>query len=152
VLERVRRPPTWLRVALPLAIVTVALVIGSGVLNGARQTPAQHASAIEALVRCPSCTDVSVAQSNESTALAVRHQIVRMVDQGRSTAEIEQTLVSQYGRTILLVPPDAGGFALIWLIPIVLGAGTLVTVGVFFFIRSRQFSALRTAAVPEDVP
>jgi cytochrome c-type biogenesis protein CcmH/NrfF len=150
VLERVRRPPTWLRVALPLAIVTVALVIGSGVLSGARQTPAQHASAIEAVVRCPSCTDVSVAQSNESTALAVRHQIVRMVDQGRSTAEIEQTLVSQYGRTILLVPP--GGFALIWLIPIVLGAGTLVTVGVFFWTRSRQFSALRTAGVAEDVP
>ena len=69
-------------------------------------------------MRCPSCTDVSVAQSNATTAIAVRHQIESMVAAGRSTADIDQTLVSQYGQTILLVPPDAGGVPLIWIIPI----------------------------------
>ncbi len=134
--------PFWLRVALPALTVGVALLIGSGVFDAGAQTAAQRAAAIEAVVRCPSCTDVSVAQSNETTALAVRHEIERQVAAGRSTAQIEQTLTSQYGSTILLEPPDAGGVALIWLVPIVLGAGAVAAIGVLFWRRSRQFSAL----------
>jgi cytochrome c-type biogenesis protein CcmH/NrfF len=143
--DRKTRVPLGVRVALPLIVLTVALSIGSGVLHGSAQTPAQHAAAIEADVRCPSCTDVSVAQSNESTALAVRHQIERLVGQGRSTGQIEHTLVSQYGSTILLVPPDPGGFSLLWLIPIVFGAAAVLAVSAVFWRRSRQFSELRKA-------
>ena len=95
-------------------------------------------------MRCPSCTDLSVAQSNATTAIAVRHQIESMVAAGRSTADIDQTLVSEYGQTILLVPPDAGG------VPGHLdhpagarrrrgGRG----VGVLFWRRSRAFDALQ---------
>ena len=142
--ERVQRLPLWARVVLPLAIVAVALVIGSGVFDAAPQTAAQRAAAIEAGVRCPSCTDLSVAQSNATTAIAVRHQIENMVAAGQSTADIDQTLVSEYGQTILLVPPDAGGVPVIWIIPIVLGASALAGVGLLFWRRSRQFSELRT--------
>ncbi len=74
-------------------------------------------------MRCPSCTDLSVAQSNATTAIAVRHQIETMVAAGRSSSAIDQALVAEYGETILLVPPDAGGVPLIWIIPLVLGAG-----------------------------
>ena len=35
-------------------------------------------------MRCPSCTDLSVAESNATTAIAVRHQIESMVAAGRS--------------------------------------------------------------------
>jgi cytochrome c-type biogenesis protein CcmH/NrfF len=131
-----------------LLVLVVALVIGSGVLHGSAQTPAQRAAAIETDVRCPSCTDVSVAQSNESTALAVRHQIGRLVNEGRSTAQIEQTLVSQYGSTILLVPPDAGGFSVLWLIPIVSAIAVVLAVAALFWRRSRQFADLRQAKEP----
>jgi len=144
--------PMWARVGLPMVFLAVALIVGSGVFSGTAQTPAQHAAAIEAVVRCPSCIDVSVAQSNETTALAVRHEIVRQVAQGRSTAQIEQTLVSQYGRTILLEPPDADGFAVIWVVPVVLGAGTLIAVGVLFWRRTRQFAALRSNQPASDAP
>ena len=130
---------------LPLAVLAVALVIGSGVLSGKPQTQAQRAAAIESVVRCPSFIDVSVAQSEESTALAVRHEIVRQVAQGRSTGQIEQTLVAQYGQTILLEPPDADGFAIIWIVPIVLGVGAIGMIGVLFWRRSRQFNAMRLA-------
>lgn len=135
---------------MPLVVLIVALVIGSGVLSGKPQTRAQRADAIEAVVRCPSCIDVSVAQSEESTALAVRHEIEQQVAQGRSTAQIEQTLVAQYGQTILLEPPDADGFPIIWIVPIVLGAGALGAVGVLFWRRSRQFSATRAARTTAD--
>jgi cytochrome c-type biogenesis protein CcmH/NrfF len=143
--------PLWLRITIPLVVLAIALVIGSGVLSAKPQTAAQRADAIEAVVRCPSCIDVSVAQSEESTALAVRHEIERQVAQGRSTAQIEQTLVSQYGQTILLEPPDTGGFAIIWIVPIVLGVGALGVIGVLFWRRSRQFSALREAQTTADV-
>jgi cytochrome c-type biogenesis protein CcmH/NrfF len=62
---------------------------------------------------------------------------------GSSTADIDQTLVSEYGQTILLTPPDSGGIPLIWIIPLVLGAGAIAAVGVLFWRRSREFEALR---------
>jgi cytochrome c-type biogenesis protein CcmH/NrfF len=142
--------PLWSRIGLPLVVLVVALVIGSGVISGSQQTLSQHASAIERVIRCPSCIDVSVADSDESTAIAVRHEIVKELHQGRSSGQIEQTLVSQYGPTILLVPPDSGGFALIWIIPIVLGAAALAGVLVLFVRRSRQFASLRAATSVEE--
>jgi cytochrome c-type biogenesis protein CcmH len=144
--ERVRFP-LWARVTLPAVILFVALIVGSGAFDGATPTRAQRAASIEAVVRCPSCPDISVAQSNESTSLAVRHQIERQVAAGRSTAQIEQTLVSQYGQTILLIPPDPGGVPIIWLVPIILGGVALTAVGVLFWRRSKQFAALRDGPV-----
>ena len=141
--ERSTRVPLWARVATPLVVLAVALVIGSGLFDSSPQTAAQRAAAIEATVRCPSCTDLSVAESNATTAIAVRHQIEGMVAAGSSTADIDQTLVAEYGQTILLVPPDAGGVPLIWIIPLVLGAGALVGVAVVFWRRSREFGALK---------
>ncbi len=141
--ERAARVPLWARVAVPLVVLAVALVIGSGALNSSPQSAGERAAAIEAGVRCPSCTDLSVAESNATTAIAVRHQIESMVSAGRSTAAIDQVLVSEYGQTVLLVPPDAGGVPIIWIIPLVFGAGALVGVGVVFWRRSREFSALK---------
>ena len=141
--ERVTRVPLWAKVTLPLVVLGVALLIGSGVFDGGSSSVAQRAAAIEANVRCPSCTDLSVAQSNATTAIAVRHQIEHLVAEGRSTASIQQVLVSEYGPTILLVPPDAAGVPLIWIIPAVLGAAALAGVGVVFWRRSRSFAALK---------
>jgi len=132
-----------MRVALPAVILVGALVVGSGVLHRAPASSAQRAASIEADVRCPSCTDVSVADSDESTALAVRHQIEHLVAEGRSATQIDQVLVSQYGPTILLVPPRSDGVPLIWLIPIVLALGALAAVIIVFWRRSRQFAALK---------
>ena len=147
VAEQPRRLPLWFRVALPIVVLVVALVIGSGALDSAPQTAGQRAAALEADVRCPSCTDVSVADSNATTALAVRHQIESMVAAGQSDADIDQTLVSEYGQTILLVPPDAGGVPVIYIIPIVLGGATLAGVGIVFWRRSRDFGALKADEV-----
>ena len=142
--ERTTGMPLWARVALPLVVLAVALAVGGGLFDTAPQTAGQRAAAIEAGVRCPSCVDVSVAQSNATTAIAVRHQVESLVAQGRSSADIDQVLMSEFGQTILLVPPDAGGVPLIWIIPLVAGAGALVGVAVVFWRRSRAFDALRT--------
>ena len=140
---RSTRVPLWARVLLPVLVLGVALLIGSGVFESSPETAAQRAAVIEANVRCPACTDLSVAQSNSTTAIAVRHQIESMVAAGSSTADINQSLVSEYGQTILLTPPDSGGIPLIWIIPLVLGVGAVAAVGVLFWRRSREFDALR---------
>ena len=114
--------PLWARVLLPLIVLGVALLIGSGAFDSSPET---------------------VAQSNSTTAIAVRNQIESMVAAGSSTADINQTLVSEYGQTILLTPPDSGGIPLIWIIPLVLGVGAVVAVGVLFWRRNREFEALR---------
>ena len=64
----------------------VALVIGSGVLRSASPTPAQRAYAIESVLRCPSCEDLSVAQSSASTAVTVRATVARQIAAGKSIA------------------------------------------------------------------
>jgi cytochrome c-type biogenesis protein CcmH/NrfF len=144
VAERTVRVPLWAQVLLPLAVLVAALIVGTGLFDSTPQTAAQRAAAIEAGVRCPSCTDVSVAESNATTAIAVRHQIESMVTAGRSTASIDQVLVSEYGQTILLTPPDTGGIPLIYVIPIVAGAAAVAGVGVLFWRRSRKFESFRT--------
>jgi len=144
------RRSLWVRIGTPLVVVAVALAIGSGVFSGKPETAAQRAARIEAVVRCPSCIDVSVAQSQETTAVAVRHEIEQQVARGRSTAQIEQTLVDQYGQNILLEPPDSGGFAVIWIVPIVLAAGALAAMGVLFWRRSRLFAASSAARARAD--
>jgi cytochrome c-type biogenesis protein CcmH len=141
--ERSKHVPLWAKVALPLVVLGIALLVGSGLFDQSPATAAQRAAAIEANVRCPSCTDLSVAQSENTTAIAVRHQIEHLVGEGQSTAAIQQVLVSEYGPTILLVPPDAAGVPLIWIIPAVLGAGALAGVAVVFWRRSRAFAALK---------
>lgn len=141
--RRAERVPLWAKVLLPLVVLGLALAIGSGAFDSSPETVGQRAAAIEANVRCPSCTDLSVAQSNATTAIAVRNQISSMVAAGSSTADIDQTLVSEYGQSILLTPPDSGAVPLIWIIPLVLGLGTVSVVGVFFWRRSREFEALR---------
>jgi cytochrome c-type biogenesis protein CcmH len=142
VAESAGRLPLWVKVALPLVVLAVALVIGSGALDATPQTTSQRAAAIEAGVRCPSCTDVSVADSDATTAIAVRHQILAMVAAGASTADIDQTLVSEYGESILLVPPDSGGIPVLYLVPLVLGVGAVAGVGLLFWRRSRAFESL----------
>jgi cytochrome c-type biogenesis protein CcmH len=147
---RAHRFPLWVRVALPLAVLVVALIIGSGALESAPESTAQRAAAIEADVRCPSCDDLSVAQSNETTAIAVRHQIESMVGSGASTADIDRTLVSEYGQTVLLTPPDAGGIPVLWIVPIVVLLGALSGVAVLFWRRSRDFGELKQAERTEE--
>jgi cytochrome c-type biogenesis protein CcmH len=147
---RAHRFPLWVRVVLPLAVLAVALIIGSGALDSAPESTAQRAASVEADVRCPSCDDLSVAQSNETTAIAVRHQIESMVASGASTADIDQTLVSEYGQTVLLTPPDAGGIPVLWIVPMVVLVGALGGVAVLFWRRSRDFGELKAGERTEE--
>ena len=84
-----------------------ALVIGSGVLRSKSPTPAQRAYAIESVLRCPSCEDLSVAQSSAATAVTVRATVAQQIAAGRSDQQIEAYLKAPGG-----APTAAAGRAL----------------------------------------
>lgn len=134
-----------LGVALLLAVLGVALAIGSGVGAGGRQSEAQRAAQLESEIRCPSCEDLSVAQSSASAAVAVRHEIARLVAKGETDQQIEARLVAQYGPTILLRPPASGLTSLVWYLPAAAGAAAFAVLGALFVRRSRALRRLGQA-------
>jgi len=139
--ERRRRPLFGLGAL--VVVLGVALFIGSGAGSSGSRTPAARAAGLATQIRCPSCEDLSVAQSSASSAVAVRHQIAAMVGRGQSDQQIRSALVAQYGPSILLAPPVSGLSALVWVLPVVAGAIALVALGTLFWRRSREFDELR---------
>lgn len=90
---------------------------------------------LESLVKCPACEDLSVAQSNATSSIAVRHDIVRRVREGQSDNTILTSLEATYGTSILLSPSTSGLGLLLWLVP--LGAVLVLAVAVVRIVRRR---------------
>jgi cytochrome c-type biogenesis protein CcmH len=81
---------------------------------------------LETLVKCPACDDLSVAQSNATSALAVRDDITRRVKAGESDNKILTSLENTYGTSILLSPATSGLGSLLWLVPILVLVALIV--------------------------
>jgi cytochrome c-type biogenesis protein CcmH len=96
-----------------LCVVTLALVAAPSTANA--QSRIAH---LETLVKCPACDDLSVAQSNATSALAVREDITARVKAGQSDNKILTSLESTYGTSILLSPATSGLGSLLWLVPV----------------------------------
>lgn len=135
------------RPGLGLAVLAVvlagALAVGGGLFSHGRETDAQRAAAIDSQLRCPSCIDATVEDSSASAAVAVRHEVARLVAAGRTDEQIDGALVSRYGPTILLRPPTSGLAALVWIVPAVAGAAALAALGALFWRRSAEMGRLR---------
>jgi cytochrome c-type biogenesis protein CcmH len=96
-----------------LAVATMAIV-----LRPSDSSAANRIAHLETLVRCPSCDDLSVAVSNQTSAIAVRREITAKVHAGESDSEILTSLEDVYGTSILLSPPTSGLGILLWLVPL----------------------------------
>lgn len=91
---------------------------------------------IEKQVMCPVCgTLLQLAESPQ--AQRERVFINRLIDEGKSEAEIKDALVAEYGDEVLALPPDSGFSLSAYLVPIVafLIAAAALAVGV---LRWRQ--------------
>lgn len=138
-----RRRSLWLGPAALVVVVAIALLVGSGALSSRPQTPAQRAAALETTIRCPSCIDVSAADSSAGTAVALRHEILRWEREGYSAQRIDAILVGRYGPDILLTPPSGGLTDLLWIIPVVAGAAAVAILGTVFWRRNRELGSWR---------
>jgi cytochrome c-type biogenesis protein CcmH len=131
----------WVALAAALAV-TLAVGASSG---GGAETAGQRAAALEANLKCPQCEDVNVLDSQAATAVAVRSVVAARVRAGQSDQQIDDYLVSRYGPSILLRPPTSGMTAVVWVAPLVAGAGALTGLAVIFWRRRRPPSAGVTA-------
>lgn len=131
-----RHFPLWTLLA---AVLVVALVIGSGVLSSAPPTAQQRAQSIESSLRCPSCEDLSVAESSASTAVTVRATVTQMIAEGKTNQQIVDYLVARYGPSMVLDPPASGWSLLVWLLPL-LGGMAALAVLVTVLIRRRDIT------------
>ena len=104
-------------------LVVVAVVV---VAAPSTATSAGRIAHLETLVKCPSCEDLSVAQSNATSAIAVRHEIERRVRSGESDNRILTSLESRYGTSILLSPSTSGVGTLLWIVPLLALAAFVV--------------------------
>ncbi len=119
------------------------VLVAIGVLAyGSVHPPAEAASArishLESIIKCPSCEDLSIAQSNASTAVALRQDVVQQVHAGRSDAAIEQYVVDRYGSSVLLDPPATGVDLLVWLVPVAVLVVAAVSGGTLVWRRQRH--------------
>lgn len=107
----------WLPWALLFGVLAVALVVGSGA-SGAKSLTEQTRD-VAATVRCPECTDKSMAASDAPTSIAGRTEIRRQLVAGKSPDEIRAWFADRYGDDILLTPARRGIEGLIWAVPVV---------------------------------
>ncbi len=124
-------------VALVVALLLMpALALAQAVSD---PTPLQYRDAAEearfhslaAELRCVQCQNQSLADSNAQIAHDLRREVLTLMQQGNSDAQIKQFLVERYGEFVLYRPTMDTRNSLLWFGPLVLvlgGAGVLVWV------------------------
>jgi cytochrome c-type biogenesis protein CcmH len=135
---------SWIGFGLLALVVLVALVIGSN--HPPRSSAASRISYLDSVIKCPSCDDLTLAESNASTAVTLRAIVARQVRAGKDNAAIEAYAVSRYGEGILLLPKTSGADLALYLIP---GVAALAAVGGIGLFAYRHRTAEATAGPDE---
>ena len=89
-------------------------------------------------MRCPKCQNQNLAGSDAPIAQDLRHELQRLIKDGKSDHEITDYMVSRYGDFILYEPPFDSRTAALWLAPIVF---FIVGVGVLIGVARRRAAA-----------
>lgn len=82
-------------------------------------------------MRCPKCQNQNLAGSDAPIANDLRHELQRLLKEGKSDREITDYMVSRYGEFILYEPPFDKKTAALWLAPVaflIIGIGVLVKI------------------------
>lgn len=129
-----KRPALALAVGL-LAIAAVAGIARAALEQGPQSLEART-QAVASTLRCPTCDNLSVADSPEAMAQSMRTEITDQLDQGRSPDQVRQWFQDRYGPWILLNPPGEGVGLMVWLMPLVVLVGA-AAIGVWL-LRGRR--------------
>ena len=100
-----------------VVVVAAALAVGTFDRGGGAGSDEERAQALAEGFRCPTCAGQSVADSDAPAAKAIRTQIDRQIDEGRSDDEIRDYVLSRYPRSEQ-VPPRSGLAGLVWVLPV----------------------------------
>ena len=95
-------------------------------------------------LRCVMCQNQSLADSNAEIARDLRHEVLALMRQGKTDAEIRDFMVARYGEFVLYKPRLEGQTLLLWFAPLAL---VLIGGGLVFVLVRR---GSRRAPVPVD--
>ncbi len=100
-------------------------------------------------LRCPKCQNQNLADSNAPIAADLRHELQRLLHEGRSDSEIIDFMVERYGEYVLYEPRLEPKTVLLWTAPVLmLLGGMLVLAGVLR--RARRAASGRGDALAPD--
>lgn len=100
--------------------------------------------ALSAELRCVQCQNQSLADSNAEIARDLRNEVLVLMRQGKTDAEIRDFMVARYGEFVLYKPRLGGGTLLLWFGPLAL---VLIGAGLVFMLVRRGG---KRAAIPVD--
>lgn len=84
-------------------------------------------------IRCPTCQNSNIAESNAPLAKQLRSQVLELLQQGRSDTEIQSYLVERYGDFIHYRPPFQLNTFILWFAPFL-----LMGISAFYYFRQRK--------------
>ncbi len=103
---------------------------------------------LSAELRCVMCQNQSLADSNAQIAHDLRLQVLDLMREGRSDAEIKEYLVARYSDFVLYAPPVRPSTWLLWFGPgLILLAGGVVVVTI---VRRRAKAATALPPANDD--
>ncbi|NII09443.1 cytochrome c-type biogenesis protein [Oleiagrimonas sp. C23AA] len=94
-------------------------------------------------LRCLVCQNEDLADSNADLARDLRHQIFKMMQAGKTDAQIKQYLVERYSDYVLYKPPVKPSTWLLWF-----GPGVILLIGAFGVARYVRGRARTAPSMP----
>ena len=132
---------TWY--AVPVAHAQVGTDVAPLQFKDAREEARFHSLVNE--LRCVMCQNQSLADSNAQIAFDLRREVLDLMREGRSDAQIKDFLVERYGEFVLYRPRVEATTWLLWL-----GPGVLLLAGGFVVARIVRGRATTRGPVADD--
>ena len=102
------------------ALTAIVIALSIATLSHRHQpTNAERSLDLAEQFACPVCEGQSVAQSDSSTAKAIRAEINKRIDQGQTDQQITTYLIGSFSESISLKPRATGVVGLVWITPVV---------------------------------
>jgi cytochrome c-type biogenesis protein CcmH/NrfF len=139
-----RRTMSWLAVAM----IGAAAFLYGAVDEGEPRTDADRAYALAKTIGCPVCQGQSVAESDAVVAKNIRISIARWIDEGQTDEFVRSELVESFGEDVDYTPSSSGITSLVWILPVVFGAGAAAGL-VIVFRRWREEGDLEASSADQ---
>lgn len=105
---------------------------------------------VAADLRCPTCTGISVLDSDAPFSVQIKNEVKQQLSEGKSKSQILEFFTDRYGPWILREPPKEGVHLWAWIVP--LGFLLLGPLAVWYFFWRRSSSQDLTGEGVEFVP
>lgn len=126
----------WIALCLMLTLLMAAMASALEPIDYQSPTEEQRFKSLTAELRCVMCQNQSIADSNAPIAHDLRVEVLKLMREGNTDAQIKQYLVDRYTDFVLYEPPMKKSTWLLWLGPfflLLMGA-----ISIFVIIRRKN--------------